>query len=174
MELFLDSLPLSDVEELVQRAQRGDPVALERLVAALAPYVGRICAAIALDDGPDATQETMILVIKNLRRLREPAALRSWARRIAVREALRLTTARRPVPVDPADLAPVAVPDSGEAVQIAETLRSLPPQQRAVLMLRHVEGLTEAEIAELLDIPLGTLKSRASRAREAFRRRWLT
>ena len=70
--------PLGGVQELVRRAQRGDPAAVDALVRELSPYVGRICGAIALDDGDDAMQETFIAVLRNLRSLREPAALHGW------------------------------------------------------------------------------------------------
>lgn len=66
------------------------------LLRDLAPYVGRICGSIALDDGDDAMQETMIRVLKGIHSLRNPAALRGWVRRIAVREATKLARARRP------------------------------------------------------------------------------
>jgi RNA polymerase sigma factor (sigma-70 family) len=161
-----------DLEDLVRGAQRGEPLALAALLRALAPYVGRICGAIALDDGEDAMQETMIRVLKGIHRLREPAALHGWVRRIAVREALELARTRRTlVPVDQ-----VPEPPDGMAaelpVEVADTLRQLTPEQRAVLFLRELEGFTEAEAAALLDVPVGTVKSRLHRARQAFRRRW--
>jgi DNA-directed RNA polymerase specialized sigma24 family protein len=65
-----------ELDELVRGAQRGEPLAMAALLRALAPYVGRICGAIALDDGDDAMQETMIRVLKNIGSLREPAAIR--------------------------------------------------------------------------------------------------
>jgi RNA polymerase sigma factor (sigma-70 family) len=160
-----------ELQELVREAQRGEPLALAALLRALAPYVGRICGAIALDDGDDAMQETMIQVLKNLRSLREPAALQGWVRRIAVREALKLAQARRAlVPVEhlperPAD-------DAATRVEIADILRQLSPDQRAVLLLRDLEGFGEAEAAALLQVEVGTVKSRLHRARTAFRRRW--
>jgi RNA polymerase sigma factor (sigma-70 family) len=161
-----------DLEDLVRAAQRGEPLALAALLRALAPYVGRICGAIALDDGDDAMQETMIRVLKGIRRLREPAALHGWVRRIAVREALRLARTRSTlIPVEqlPEPLAGIA-PDL--RVEVADTLRQLTPEQRAILFLRELEGFTEAEAAALLDIKVGTAKSRLHRARRAFRRRW--
>lgn len=82
-----------ELEELVRAAQRGDPLAMSALLRAVAPYVGRICGSIALADGDDAMQETMIQALKHLRSLREPAALQGWLRRIAVREALKLARA---------------------------------------------------------------------------------
>ena len=51
-------------------------------------------------------------------------------------------------------------------------LAALAPEQRAILMLRDLEGLSEQEAAALLEVELGTVKSRLSRARSAFKRRW--
>lgn len=172
MELSSGSGPPLGVEELVRRCQRGDPVALDQLMQALTPYVGRICGAIALDAADDAMQETMIVVIRKLRRLREPAALRAWVRRIAVREAMRIAGQRSDTPVDPVDLHDISIADHSQAVEIREILRRMPPAQRALLILRHVDGLSEDEVAALLDVPVGTVKSRAHRARAAFRVRW--
>ena len=93
--------PLVDVEQLVRAARRGEPAAMDALVRALIPYVGRVCGAIALDRGDDAMQETFIAVLRNIRSLREPAALHGWVRRIAVREAIRAARGGREDPVDP-------------------------------------------------------------------------
>lgn len=162
----------------VRRAQRGDPRALDAVVRGLMPYLGRICGAIALDQGDDALQETLIAVTRHLSSLREPAAVWGWARRIAVREALRQVGARDTVPVDPVALDARRVvggagAGAGETgVEIRDVLARLDPAQRAVLVLGQVEGLSEAETAEVLGIPTGTVKSRLSRARRAFRERW--
>jgi hypothetical protein len=83
-----------ELQELVHAAQWGEPLTMAARLRTLAPYVGRICGAIALQDGDDAMQETMIQVLQHLRSLREPAALHGWVRRIAVREALKLAQAR--------------------------------------------------------------------------------
>lgn len=158
---------------LIRRAQRGDAAALEAVLRALAPYLGRICGAIAAGAGDDALQETMVAVARNLRSLREPAAIRGWARRIAVREAVRAARGGRTVPVDPAHLAPRAsVPDAATAVEVRAVLAQLAPEQRAVLVLRHLDGLDEAEMAQALGVARGTVKSRLHRARGAFRERW--
>src|SRR5260370_3337843 len=69
---------------LVRAAQRGDRIAV---MDALAPYVGRVCGPIALQDGPDAAQEALTVILKNLRGPREPAAIYGWARALPVREA---------------------------------------------------------------------------------------
>jgi RNA polymerase sigma-70 factor (ECF subfamily) len=139
------------------------------------PYLGRICGAIALDRGDDALQEAMIAVVRNLRSLRQPAAVQGWARTIAVREAMRVARADPSVSVEPALLDSVsAVEPQASAIEVRDTLASLPPDQRAVLVLRHFDGLGEEEMAEVLGVAAGTVKSRLHRARDAFRERWVS
>src|ERR671912_1689487 len=161
-----------ELERHVGPAQQGDPLAMAALLRGLAPWVGRICGSIALDDGDDAMQETMIRVLKGIRSLREPAALRGWVRRIAVREAIKLAQARR----DPLLLDRLPERAVGDAAEVgadnADVLRRLTPEQRAILVLRDLEGFSEAEAATLLGVERGTVKSRLHRARQAFRRRW--
>ena len=160
------------VEERVRAAQRGDPAAMEALLGDLEPWLGPICGSIALDRGDDALQETMVIILRNLVTLREPAALRAWARRIAVRESIRIVSRRREVTVDVLHEVPDELPDVASAIDVRETLDALPPEHRAVLVLRHLEDLSEAEVAEALDLPPGTVKSRLSRAKAAFAQRW--
>ncbi|MDR0359728.1 MAG: hypothetical protein LBJ87_09750, partial [bacterium] len=69
---------------LVRAAQRGDRMAQDELMDALIPFLGRLCGPIALQDGPDAVQEALIAIVRNLGQLREPAAIFGWARAIAV------------------------------------------------------------------------------------------
>ncbi len=152
-------------------AQRGDPLAMDALLTELAPWVGRLCSAIALSRGEDAMQETLILVLRNLPTLREPAALRAWVRRIAVRQSLRMTGDARVVSVPDPPEVPV-LQDLDTAMDVRETLTRLSPSQRAVLVLRDLEDLSEQEAAEALDVPEGTVKSGLHRARESFRQRW--
>lgn len=168
------SLDASDPDEwaaLVRAAQRGDTVAMNDLLDALAPWVGRICGAIALDQGADAAQETLIIVFRRLRALREPAALRGWTRAIAVREAVRVAK-RMGGPVT-AELASIPAPgDAQLAMDIRDVLERLSPEHRAVLVLRDLEGLDEATAAAMLRVPEGTVKSRLHRARASFRKAW--
>ena len=147
---------------------------MDALVRELMPYVGRICGAIALDRGDDAMQETFIAVLRNLRTLREPAALHGWVRRIAVREAVRVARGGHEDSVDPTMLATGAVApiDVATVVDVRSTLAGLAPEQRAILVLRDVEGLSEADAAKFLGVAEGTVKSRLHRARSAFVRRW--
>lgn len=159
------------MEAQVRAAQRGDPVAMDILLTDLAPWVGRICAAIALEQGEDALQETLIVVLRNLPALRDPAAWRAWVRRIAVRESLRMVRDNRELTMRDLPEA-MASTDLDTALDVRDTLRKLPAQQRAVLVLRNLEDLSEQETAEVLGVPEGTVKSRLHRARQGFRDRW--
>jgi RNA polymerase sigma factor (sigma-70 family) len=144
---------------------------MDALLTELSPWVGRLCASIALDRGEDAMQETLIVVLRNLPTLREPAALRSWVRRIAVRQALRLV--RDPRAISVAEVPEAELPtDLDTSIDVRETLAKLSPPQRAVLVLRHLEDLSEQETAEVLGVPEGTVKSGLHRARQRFQQLW--
>jgi RNA polymerase sigma factor (sigma-70 family) len=164
--------------EQIQAAQNGDLIAMSDLVDTVMPWVGRLCGSIALDAGPDAAQETLIQVMRDLKGLRDPASFRSWVRRIATREAIRhATRARREPPI--LDIERIednrgAVLDPGLRHDVAIVLADLSADQRAILVLRDLEGLSESEAAALLNVAKGTIKSRLHRAREAFRKRWPT
>lgn len=162
---------IEDPEQLVRAAQGGDTLAMNELLDQLAPYVGRICAPIALSNGPDAAQEALVAIFRSLRTLKEPAALFGWVRAIAVREALRV--ARQDQRQVAADLAELPARDDPQlAVDIRDTLARLSPEHRALLVLRDVEGLDERDAAALLEVPAGTAKSRLHRARASFRKAW--
>jgi RNA polymerase sigma factor (sigma-70 family) len=161
---------------LVRGAQRGDPLAISELMELLLPYVGRICGPIALQDGPDATQEAMISVMRGITSLRTPEALYGWVRVIAVREAVRVArgTAIRG-PAIPAGALLDDVPARGDpllAADIRDTLARLSPEHRAVLVLRDIEGLDESQVSQILAVPTGTVRSRLARARLGFRKAW--
>lgn len=157
----------------VRAAQRGDAIALNDLLDAVTPYVQRLCGPIALHDAADATQETLIVVLRRLSSLREPAALFGWVRVIAIREAIRV--ARSATRARPAELPDLPAPGDPElAADINDVLRRLAPEQRAVLVLRDVEGIDERRASQLLNIPIGTVRSRLFRARRSFRAAWLT
>lgn len=156
---------------LIRAAQRGDALAISELMELLLPYVGRICGPIALQDGPDATQEALISIMRGIKTLREPEALFGWVRVIAVREAVRV--ARGSAGFTPAGFDELpAAGDPQLAADIRDTLARLSPEHRAVLMLRDVEGLDEAQVSRILEVPPGTVRSRLARARIRFRKAW--
>jgi RNA polymerase sigma-70 factor (ECF subfamily) len=158
--------------EKVAAAQRGDALALDRLLDELAPYVRRLCARIAPAAADDAAQEALLAVFQGLPSLRAPEAIMTWVRSVTVRTAIRL--ARQHEPEIPAEgtLTRRSVPSPEGLADIDDALARLPVPQRVVLVLRTREGLTEREIASTLGIPAGTVKSRLHRARAAFREVW--
>jgi RNA polymerase sigma factor (sigma-70 family) len=158
---------------VVVAAQHGDTLAIHDVIEALEPYVGRICASIALSRGADATQETLTIVMRSLRSLREPAALFGWARTIAIREALRLAERDEPTPARSERLERLpAIGDPQLATDVRDVLARLSPRHRAILVLRDMYGYSEDEAAAALGVPAGTVKSRLHRARESFRKAW--
>lgn len=160
-----------DLADLVRRAQHGDALATDELLRRIAPYVGRLCAPIAMENASDAVQEAAIAIFRSLRRLEEPHAFLGWVRIISVREAVRV--ARRDNRVATAELCDVpARGDPQLAVDIEDVLRRLSPEHRAVLTLRDLEDLDERMVAQVLELPLGTVRSRLHRARHAFRQAW--
>ena len=165
------NFPDVDPENVVA-AQQGDALALDRLLDELAPYVRRLCARIAPATADDATQEALLAIFRGLPGLRAPEAIMTWVRSVTVRTAIRL--ARRhdvEIAVD-GTFVDRHDPSPEGLVDIDDALARLPVSQRAVLVLRTREGLSEEEIATTLGIPAGTVKSRLHRARAAFREVW--
>jgi RNA polymerase sigma factor (sigma-70 family) len=161
----------TDTSELVRAAQRGDTHAMNHLLELLAPFVGRLCGPIALQDGADAAQDTLIAVFRELRSLRDPAALYGWVRVIAVHEAIRVARrARREITDELSELPRPGDPQL--AADVRDVLARLSPDHRAVLVLRDLEGLDERSVSALLAVEVGTVKSRLHRARASFRKAW--
>ena len=158
--------------QTVTAAQHGDALALDQLLDELAPYVRRLCTRIAPAMADDATQEALLAVFRGLPSLRAPEAIITWVRAVSVRTAVRLARqADREAAPAQAPVEPEACSHEG-LVDIGDALGRLPLAQRAVLVLRIQEGLSEQEIAATLGISAGTVKSRLHRARAAFREVW--
>ena len=109
-------------------------------------------------------QETLVAAWQGLPTLERPERFRSWLLGIAVHKAT--DAARRRRPVD--ELPDVAAHDGVELLELKRALAVLPARLREVLLLRHLLCLSEEETAELLGVRVGTVKSRASRARRAL------
>lgn len=159
---------------LTVRAQAGDRDALARLLeqvqSELFSYLVRYTAR--RDVAEDALQDTFLIICRQLRWLREPRFFRTWAYRIATREAWRrLRTLREHEPL-PADTSRPAEPqpDAGEQRLLLERIESLPPNCRAVVLLHYWSGLSLNAAAAALDVPVGTVKSRLAYALQLLRK----
>lgn len=151
---------------LVLLAQTGDRAALERLLRESHAPLRRYIAGLA---GPDLTddivQETALQIFRKLPSLREPAVFRPWTFRIASRIAFtHLKRARRWQPLDEAPPERLATfnPSLGEPPDEAflALVDRVSPASRAVLLLHYQHGLSLEESAAILEIPVGTAKSR--------------
>ena len=168
------------IDELtLKRAQRGDQRAWRDLIARyeqpVHALIWRLLAGRARHRAPDLTQETFVRVLRALPRfeLAGPASLQTWIFTIATR--LTLNDMRRPdavaLDVEPPgmDRADANAERARLGAAIAAGMSALPEAQRAVLVLREYHDLDYAEIASVLEVDVGTVKSRISRARVALR-----
>jgi RNA polymerase sigma-70 factor (ECF subfamily) len=175
--------------DLVLRAARGDVEAFDTLLGARLDRCYRLAWSI-LDndaDAADATQEAFVAAWRQLPRLRDPDAFDGWLNRIvanAARMARRHRRRLREVPVlpaasqlDPGETSVSPVPSTTDAIEavgereaIGRAFDRLKPDERAILVLHHVEAQPVGTIARALGIPLGTAKWRLHAARRALER----
>lgn len=166
--------------ELVTRAQGGDRNAFSELVRTHAQgvlnVVYRMCGDMQVAE--DAAQETFIQAWLRLSSYRPQASLRNWLYRIAVNTAIdMLRKEKRILPSAVEDLnltdsspGPETLVASYERTEIVQkAVLALPDASRSVLVLREFEGLSYQEIAESLNIPVGTVMSRLNYARKLLR-----
>jgi RNA polymerase sigma-70 factor (ECF subfamily) len=174
-------------QKLVQRAQRGDLRAFDLLVL---KYQGRISVLVSRyisDPGEveDVTQEAFIKAYRALERFRGDSAFYTWLYRIAANAAKNHLVAKGRRPRSDASIedaeafdefgsssdsgSPEAIAMGDELVGVVDAaMRALPEELRAALTLRELEGLSYDDIAEVLGCPVGTVRSRIFRAREAI------
>ena len=171
--------PPGEIEHnLVTRAQQGDREAFSELVRChregVINVVYRMCGDAGLAE--DAAQEAFIRAWQHLASYQPRSPFRNWVYRIAANVALDVL--RREKETVDVDAVPVAAPGPGpeaaliekeRAERVRQAVLALPPASRAVLVLREYEGLSYQEIADTLDIPVGTVMSRLSYARNRIR-----
>jgi len=176
-----------DDAALVTAAQGGDRFALDQLLRRHYERVHAVCRRIAGNsrDADDACQEAMIKIVRNLPRFDGRSSFGTWAYRIATNAALDelRKRSRRPALrlVDDDDPAGAAVdpvdPRAGRRIDLVadhllldQALSELSEELRTAVVLRDVADLDYGDIADVLDIPLGTVKSRIARGRTAMAR----
>lgn len=156
-----------DEPELVRRAQLGSSAAFEQLVLARGPALYRYLAVRLHDEGNarDALQETLIAAWQGLPGLRTGSKFWPWLCGIAAHKAADLARGRSHAVLHEVD---ASATEDDEMLRLREAVAALPDQFRQVLLLRHLLGLSEAEVAEVLGTRIGTVKSRSARARKAL------
>lgn len=182
----------NDAEDALLRAHReGDPHALEQLLLSVQPRLLALCFRMSRDpqQAHDLCQDALVKIIQGLPAFTGRSRLTTWMIRVTMnvcltalrRSALRHTAALDAQPHD-ADSArtdhapPTREPAPPERVErredltrLSRALALLDPDQRALLILRDAQGLDYAQIADITSAPIGTIKSRLYRARQALR-----
>jgi RNA polymerase sigma-70 factor (ECF subfamily) len=168
-------------ELLVLRSQDGCADAFNQLLARWHGAVLRHAARIAGNDAArDVAQEAWVVVVRQLGRLEDPARFAGWLLRIvagvavdAVRARTRRGRAEAAATASRhAHTTEAALCDSSDSSQrLRDAVAALPPDQRLPVELFYLEELTVQEIADVLSIPLGTVKSRLFQARAVLRER---
>ncbi|NOU01090.1 MAG: RNA polymerase sigma factor RpoE [Gallionella sp.] len=175
-------------QQLVERVQRGDKYAFDLLVTKYQRKLGRLISRFVRDPGEveDVTQEAFIKAYRALPTFRGDSAFYTWLYRIGINTAKNhlLANKRRAPTSTPFDaeesesfeeaslLREVNTPEnelmSKQVVDVVQrSLQQLPEDLRNALTLREIEGLSYEEIASAMNCPVGTVRSRIFRAREA-------
>ena len=173
----------AEERQLVRRASRGEVEAFTKLVRANSSLVYRVALRmLGREEAQDASQEVWIRVWRNIRGFRAQSAFSTWLYRITMNTCLsiRQRQSRREEMVYSGEMPYLQEPPGGEAdpeavvlsterrEEIQAALGHVRAEHRAALVLRHMEGLSYAEIAEVLEVPEGTAKGWVSRGRAAM------
>ncbi|TMR36498.1 RNA polymerase sigma factor [Nonomuraea zeae] len=164
-------------ERLVAAARSGDIESLTALVSGAHPHVQRFARSLCAtpEDAEDAAQEALIVLYRKIGTLRASSALVSWMFRIIRNECIRRARlVMRPQPLrTEATAAPSAedeVFERLEAARVAAAIAALPTDQRQVLIMRDVQGLSGRMVADMLGLSTSAMKSRLHRARATVQR----
>jgi RNA polymerase sigma-70 factor, ECF subfamily len=160
--------------ELLARHSSGDRDAFGELVRRHRDRLWRVALRTLgdPDDAADAVQDALVSAFRAASGYRGEAAVTTWLHRIVVNACLDLARRRTSRPTTPlADSPALAMPaadtlgDRETSAEILAALRELPTEQAAAIVLVDVEGYPVAEVAEILEVPAGTVKSRCARGR---------
>ncbi len=164
---------------LVAAAQDGDRDALDALLRRHHDHLYALCRRVTGNDADaaDACQEALIAIVRSLGRFDGRSTFSTWAYRVATNACLDelRRRRRRPEPGLPDDTSLLPAGGGGDPYASVDTrmavdgaLAGLPPDYRVAVVLRDLCGLAYAEIAEVLDVPIGTVRSRIARGRAAL------
>ena len=164
---------------LVERAREGDGRAFDRLMIETQEKVVGLAWRLlgSREDARDAAQEVYLRVFRHLNRFRAGQDFRGWLYRITVNVCRDAARRRRRAPVSDAAVAERGEPPEAEEAlldaerwsRLLEALASLPPKERAALVLRDLEGLTSEQVARVLGSRPGTVRGQIASARMKMR-----
>ena len=161
---------------LAERASLGDRKAFGELLRLWHPRLKAFALRKAGAEGEDVLQMAALTLAQDIAKLRDPSRFGPWAMTIIARRAAdhfgeqyRETRRRDALAVEHSQTAPDPEIDIAQRDCLQKALGALHPAQRTLLTLHHIDGLTGAEIAQLLSLPIGTVKSRLHTARTHLR-----
>ncbi|SCG75876.1 RNA polymerase sigma factor [Micromonospora inositola] len=175
-------MPLAEgIDDLARSAARGDPGALDVLLAAVRPEVLRLCARLLpnREDAEEACQDALFALARGITRFEGRSSFHTWLYQLTANRARSTYRVLRrrwlveaggvplPDPPDPRRTSVVA----GTRLDLLDALDSVRPELAEAVTLRDILGLSYREIATLLDLPEGTVKSRIHQARQQLRQR---
>ena len=166
----------------VLRAQVGDREALDSLLCSIQQPMYTYLRNMVQDASAaeDTLQDVLLVVIRKLKTLRDPGLFRPWVYRIASRQALKTLSRERRWRSETSeqhllDMHTLEDAPAGDAIDAGEVMKSLvrlSPAVRAVMALHYLEGLAISEVAVILGLPVGTVKSRLAYGLQRLRRDW--
>ena len=148
---------------LVLRAQSGDRNAFDQLLRAVDRSLLAFIRTIVGSRTPaeDVLQDVLVTIVRKIAWLRDPGLFRAWSFRIASRASFRAMRGERPMePLDDSAGETVDPPDPWLRQRLAEALPRVTPASRAVLHLHYVEEMPLSDVAAVLEVRIGTVKSR--------------
>ena len=173
-----DALQRREERAWLDRCAQGDERAIRWVLNRYRDRVVRLAAHVLHNsrEAEDVAQEAFVKAFRQIGQFRGDSGFYAWLYRIVINLCLdrmrrKCMTSEMPLEENIAHFVAVS-PDVENRLSVAQVLDSLTPPMRAALVLREVEGLEYAEIADVLNIPVGTVRSRLNTAREQFRRRW--
>lgn len=155
--------PEAQQRALVLRAQSGDREAFDELLRQIASpllrYVTRVTGDVTLAE--DVVQEALVAIVRKIAWLSDASLFRAWAYRIASRQAFRALKKSKRF-TDPLEEIPYeeVTADPWQRERLLASLERLSPASRAVIMLHYLEEMPLSEVAAVLDLSIGTVKSR--------------
>lgn len=161
--------------ELIEQVRSGNEEAFARLLKHYTPYVYRTAFAFLHDEheSEDVAQEIFLKVYRSIRELQDLGAFAAWFKRIITNSCLDRLRKQRPTPVPDTQLNHIMEKNPqqwDQHLEIQEAINQLIPVYREAVLLREWQGYDYQEIATLLSIPLGTVKSRIHEARVQLRK----
>lgn len=176
MSVINPSLELRASESaLVERVRQGDVEALSRLIEMHRAGIISVATTILRDsnEAEDVVQDSFLRAYQRIQHIRTDCSFKNYLYRIATRQCLDRLRKRRAYYVPEIHEQVHQDADVDSKVCVENALKMLTPEMRTILLLREIHNFDYNEIADMLKIPVGTVRSRLHFAREKFRKIWM-